>query len=408
MRILYGVVGEGMGHATRSRVVLEHLLAAGHEVCVVVSGRAHRFLVERFSGRANIRLHEIQGIHLVYEENAVDRSASLWSNLRQVPASLPHNLSIRREILSSFRAEVVISDFESWAYFFGRTEKLPVISIDNMQIINRCRHPRSVRGGVDWHLAKLAVKAKLPGAWHYLITSFFFPAPSRPRTTLIPPILRPEILAATPEVGEHVLVYQTAGTNTGLLPMLQRMPGRFRLYGMIPMGQPGRSEGNVELRPFSEAGFVEDLRTARAVVAGGGFSLMGEAVHLHKPMLSVPIRSQYEQVLNAAWLERLGYGKMVLNFSEDNIAEFLGDLDACRAAVSTYPRYDMSMLYACVDELLADAREVEYPKPFLLAPAVRRWEPGQPEDGEGAEPDVDLDAEPDAELDAWAQRGSGR
>ena len=29
MRVLYGVVGEGMGHATRSRVVLEHLLEEG-------------------------------------------------------------------------------------------------------------------------------------------------------------------------------------------------------------------------------------------------------------------------------------------------------------------------------------------------------------------------------------------
>jgi len=32
MKILYGVVGEGMGHAIRSRVVLDHLLATGHEV----------------------------------------------------------------------------------------------------------------------------------------------------------------------------------------------------------------------------------------------------------------------------------------------------------------------------------------------------------------------------------------
>src|SRR6266480_3864517 len=38
MRILYGVVGEGMGHATRSKVVIEHLLERGHKVKVVVSG----------------------------------------------------------------------------------------------------------------------------------------------------------------------------------------------------------------------------------------------------------------------------------------------------------------------------------------------------------------------------------
>ena len=38
MRILYGVNGEGMGHATRSRVVIDSLLES-HDVRVVVLGR---------------------------------------------------------------------------------------------------------------------------------------------------------------------------------------------------------------------------------------------------------------------------------------------------------------------------------------------------------------------------------
>ncbi|HZY04720.1 MAG TPA: glycosyltransferase family protein, partial [Anaeromyxobacteraceae bacterium] len=42
MRILYGVVGEGMGHALRSRVVLDELTRE-HQVQVVVSGRAHDY-----------------------------------------------------------------------------------------------------------------------------------------------------------------------------------------------------------------------------------------------------------------------------------------------------------------------------------------------------------------------------
>jgi len=40
MRILYGVVGEGMGHAMRSRVVLDELVKR-HHVQVVLSGRAY-------------------------------------------------------------------------------------------------------------------------------------------------------------------------------------------------------------------------------------------------------------------------------------------------------------------------------------------------------------------------------
>ncbi len=50
MKILYGVVGEGMGHAMRSRVVLEHLVAQGHELEIMASGRATDFLSKRFSG----------------------------------------------------------------------------------------------------------------------------------------------------------------------------------------------------------------------------------------------------------------------------------------------------------------------------------------------------------------------
>ena len=46
MRILYGAVGEGLGHATRSRVVASHLLDRGQEVKMVASGRALPYLKE--------------------------------------------------------------------------------------------------------------------------------------------------------------------------------------------------------------------------------------------------------------------------------------------------------------------------------------------------------------------------
>jgi len=54
MKILYGVVGEGMGHAMRSRVVLDHLVAR-HDVQVVVSGRAYDYLAARASEHLAVR-----------------------------------------------------------------------------------------------------------------------------------------------------------------------------------------------------------------------------------------------------------------------------------------------------------------------------------------------------------------
>ena len=72
MRILYGVTGEGMGHATRSKVTCEHLIASGHEVKIVVSGRAHAFLAKSFPD-----VVEIKGLTIKYVDNAMDRDGSV-------------------------------------------------------------------------------------------------------------------------------------------------------------------------------------------------------------------------------------------------------------------------------------------------------------------------------------------
>lgn len=78
MNVLYGVVGEGMGHAMRSRVVLEHLVANGHDVHVMASQRAVDYPAKRFSN-----VHRIHGLHIIYEENRVRRGKTFWSNVRQ-------------------------------------------------------------------------------------------------------------------------------------------------------------------------------------------------------------------------------------------------------------------------------------------------------------------------------------
>jgi uncharacterized protein (TIGR00661 family) len=369
MQILYGVVGEGMGHATRSRVIIEHLLASGHVVRVVVSGRAHRFLVEKLRDYPNATVHEIEGFALRYFGNRLDRSDSLYENLSRAPKSVARNIEVYASVAESgFSPELVISDFESFAALYGAAHDLPVVSIDNMQVIHRCRHPREVTrdSGFDFDLARWAVKIKLSGAYHYLVTSFFYPEVRKKHTTLVPPVLRPEILAAKREPGSHVLVYQTASSNEQLVPTLRKLPYRFRVYGM---GRSG-SEGNVTLCAFSETGFVDDLRTAQAVIAGGGFSLMSEAVSLHVPMLSVPVERQYEQELNARYLASLGYGAYARRLDVDVIESFLSKVGSFQAALSSYERRDNGMLFACLDELVLRAERRE-PRPVrLLAPGL--------------------------------------
>ncbi|HVJ15951.1 MAG TPA: MJ1255/VC2487 family glycosyltransferase [Polyangiaceae bacterium] len=384
MDILYGVVGEGMGHATRSRVVLEALAQREHRIKVVVSGRAHRWLTERLASFSNINVEEIEGLTLSYFGNSVDRSASLFENLRKAPKSVAKNVEVyRRVVESGFQPQVVISDFESWAALYGLNHRLPVISIDNMQVINRCQHDKLLRKdkSFDFRLAKLAVKVKVPRAYHYLVASFFFPPVRKKYTTLVPPILRPEALAAKRERGDHVLVYQTQKDNHELIPALRQLGYRFRVYGF---GREGR-EGNVTLCPFSEQGFLDDLRTARAAVAGGGFSMMSEAVSIGVPLLSVPVQGQFEQELNARYLTALGYGTWSETLDVGRIADFLERSADFERNLASFGQRGNATLLRCLDELLERIQRGEPRAARLESDAPGKWEPETDEDDEDEE-----------------------
>src|SRR3979411_868997 len=126
MRILYGVVGEGMGHATRSKVVCEHLVASGHEVKIVVSGHAHAFLAETFRDVVKIR-----GLTIRYIDNRMDRNGTFARNVLAAPWMLAANVGAYLDSVAAFRPDAVISDFDSFAYLFAKRHRLPIISIDN-------------------------------------------------------------------------------------------------------------------------------------------------------------------------------------------------------------------------------------------------------------------------------------
>ena len=112
-------------------------------------------------------------------------------------------------------------------------------------------------------------------------------------------------------------------------------------------------DGSVTYRPFGEARFIDDLRTARAVVAGGGFTLLSEAVFLRKPVLSVPVERQFEQVLNALYLEELGYGSYARRLDDAALEAFLAHVPDHERALAGYAQEGNGVALATVKEQLA-------------------------------------------------------
>ncbi len=351
MRILYGVVGEGMGHATRSRVILERLVKH-HEVHIVVSGRARDYLAKRFEN-----VHGIWGLTLNYEGNSVSKWQTVLQNVKGALSGWPQNIRTYLELVEKFEPDVVVSDFESFSYLFGKNHFVPVISVDNMQIINRCQHESALLAGYEeaFEMTRSIVKSKLPGCFHYLVATFFHPPVRKERTTLVPSILRPEILSARPERGEHLLVYQTATTHQSLVDALQASGVPCRIYGVKRDLTADQVDGPLTFRPFSEQGFIDDLRTARAVLTGGGYTLMSEAVSLHKPVLSVPIEGQFEQVLNALYLEKLGYGLHAKAVDGPVLGRFLERTGDFERALEGYQQDGNEALFNALEQQLERA-----------------------------------------------------
>jgi len=350
MRILYGVVGEGMGHATRSKVVIEHLIARGHKVKVVVSGRAYEFLKKHFPD-----VVEIQGLTITYAKGAMDRDASVLRNVLLSPSMLFQNAAAYIDDVRHFSPKMVFSDFDSYAYFFAKRFRLPIVSIDNQQVIHKCKHDKVILKGVgaDYRATRAFVKAKLPGCDHYLITSFFRPpirTKYRGRASFVPPILRNEILALRPTKGDHVLVYQTSTSDKALIAELNRVSNyKFVVYGL----RRDAVQGNCVIRNFSEQGFARDLASARAVVSNGGLSLIHEAIYLHKPILSIPVKHQFEQEMNARYLEEYGYGLAAPKIDGDVLEAFLRQEPRYLKALDKYEQDGNEVLHKKVDRLIA-------------------------------------------------------
>lgn len=349
MKILYGVVGEGMGHAIRSRVVLDELLAQGHEVEIMASSRAADFLAKRFD-----EVHRIHGLHILYDENRARIGRSVISNVLAGTAALPQQLVSYFKLIEDFSPDVVISDFESWVYFYAKLHRLPILSIDNMQVINRCWHDAEILAGIrtEFELARAFVKSKLPFCDQYLITTFFDLPLRKGDTRLVPPVLRPEILQTTAARGDHLLVYQTAEGHQALPDALAASGFECRIYGLRRDLHADVVEGNLRYRPFDEATFIADMASARAVISGGSFTVMSECVYLHKPLLSVPVGGQIEQVINARYLERVGYGLAADHVDREVLRRFTERLPHCEERLASYAQDGNRVLFEAVTDFL--------------------------------------------------------
>ncbi|MBS3144080.1 UDP-glucuronosyltransferase [Candidatus Woesearchaeota archaeon] len=340
VNILYGVSGEGSGHSSRSKEVLSHL-AKKHNVHVITYGKAYPYLKQYFPTT------EIYGLHLDFKNNKVSYAGTFKKNIQNLITS-SQKFKELRTLLERFKPDVIITDFEPTCYYLSKLYHLPLISLDNQHRITNLALDVPKRYRKEYLLCKVVILLFIPKADAYFVTSFFKEKITKKQTFLFPSILRKEVVDLQPTQGSSILVYQTSTSNQRLLTLLQQMPEQFIIYGY----DQDKKKGNLTFKKFSTQGFLKDLAACKAVITNGGFTLMTEALHLRKPILSEPIQGQFEQIVNAYYVEKLGYGLHRDVVEKKDVLLFLQHLPIYRNHLRAYKNKDMGVLFKTLDKTI--------------------------------------------------------
>ncbi len=354
IRIMYSLCGEGLGHAIRSAVVIEYLIRNGYQLVVFASGRAYKYLDQKFEN-----IHNIGGFNTVYKDNTVKNRQTFVYNMRNVPSDLVGNLNKMYRISQIFKPDLVITDFEFYANLLSHILHIPLISIDNQHILTEGSYKTPDKYAIDKFLSESVVHAFIQSPDKILIYSYFFPRlRNRNKTHYVYPIIRDKIYNLEVEVKDHILVYQTSQSNDKLFELLKNNPEHeFIIYGF----DKDEVDGNLTYRKFNEDQLYEDFKDAKFVITNGGFSFITESLQLEKPVLSIPVKKQFEQILNALYIDKLGYGKYFEILTQPKLDFFLENVETYRANIQKkyHKNSDNTVTLNIIDNTIKEVLDIK-------------------------------------------------
>jgi len=334
-KIAISLCGEGRGHATRVATLLEHL-APDHDLLVFTSADALEFLRGHLGAdRPRVRLEEIPGVVFQYTGGRLDVMRSIATGLDYQARTLGPLVDRLIAALDDFGADLAITDFEPALPRAAGRLGIPLVSVDHQHFLvayDLDVLPLSLR----WHawLMGHAVWMVVPEADDTVISAFFRP-PLRhgwEHAVQVGPLLRPEVAAARPTDGGFVLSYLRRHTPFSTIEALADCGVPVRVYGLGDREAVGR----VSFHAIDDAAFVADLAACTALVAAAGNQLIGEALHLGKPMLVLPEVAHAEQSMNAHFLRSMGCGDFcpLEEVTPERVRGFLESRDRHHAALA--------------------------------------------------------------------------
>jgi uncharacterized protein (TIGR00661 family) len=305
--IYFSMSGEGRGHATRVRSMVEELRGR-HRVVLFCPGDAFKLLEPVYRG-SEVRVIPMPGLRFFYKPNKKLDFVETGRQALQFLMRMPGRVKRLARMVRKHKPDVVVTDFEPLLPRAARRCGIPFLSVNHQHflIVNDL-------SALEWRLRLASwlmswvVWAYYSGQAETVISQFYFP-PVRPeyrgRVTMAGVLMRPDILEATPTEGPHLLVYLRKFASDELIGTLKQCGHPVLIYGL---GEKP-TDGNLRYCPIDDRQFLADLSSCKALVTTAGNQLVGEALFLRKPVLAMPEANNHEQYINAHYLKESGGGE---------------------------------------------------------------------------------------------------
>lgn len=283
MKIFYAVQATGNGHISRAIQLMPYLGQLG-EVDVFLSG-------------ANATLES--GLPIRYRSNGLSLFYSPCGGLDHKEMwrrnSLVRALKEARQ-LPLERYDIIINDFEFITAQASRIKKLPSVQFGHQASFMSPNTPRPKKAGSlgEFILKRYAPATQYIGLHFQPYDSFIFP-----------PVVKDAFLHADPKDLGHITVYLGAYQRHCLEPQFKALP-HLHFHWFLKEIKKIERVGNITYYPISNHLFNQSLIACHGIITGGGFETPAEALYLGKRLMCIPIMGQYEQLCNAAALERMG------------------------------------------------------------------------------------------------------
>ena len=290
-----------MGHITQTFALVELFAQSGMPltpVAVMVTNCAPSKLALL---REYYRCPVVETPSLRFHTNAAGEISPVrtaWGSLCDLADCL-RSVTRLHALVAETKPDVVINFYEALGglYHFRHHAATPWISIAHQHMVHHPSYLRHARFHPQRQVLKLLTRLTSHGSQLRVALSFY-PAESHGNLVVTAPLLRQNVLAATPQPDAQLLCYLNNGTHLSkLVRYCQRHPDQ-RVRCFCP-DQPAALPANLEMHRPDWNRYIEQLIQCRGLIATSGFESVAEAAVLGKQVVVIPLKNQLEQELNA-------------------------------------------------------------------------------------------------------------